>query len=224
MTMDRSTYKDWQPAGFSGGGMPSVVPRVFVRAPDARRIDDETQGSAIPRPAHGDLITGSIPVVMSRTGEHEAAERASRDAAPAVSIAGTAFWAMLIVSVLGIGITIAVETRSPRPLAPRAASAPVPEVAPPVLVPAPAPAPAPAAPAPAPAKLDEPPVVVAPAQLFVTTTTPAAKPAVAAPRPVRPAPPRVVITRKKTTGARADDGNNKAVLDALQQAQLESTF
>src|SRR2546423_397156 len=77
------------------------------------------------------------------------------------------------------------------------------------------------------------PPVVAPAQLFVMTAAP--KAAIAS-IPVRagkveklakPAPGLIQrVTHKKTNGARlgAEESSSKAVLDALQQAQLESHF
>jgi hypothetical protein len=177
--MDRSAYKEWQPAGYSGGGMPIAVPRVFVR------------------PNGGELITGSIPVVISPAEERE---HESARVEPPVSIAGTAFWAMLIVSILGIGITAAVEIRMPKTTA---AQMPLETSA---IEPAPAPIPAPVL-----APVAEVAPIVAPAQLVVT------KAPIKITRPAKPSPPVTSrVTPKKTS--------NKDVLDALQQAQLESNF
>jgi hypothetical protein len=173
--MDRSAYKEWQPAGYSGGGMPIAVPRVFVR------------------PNGGELITGSVPVVVSQTEERE---HESARVEPTVSIAGTAFWAMLIVSILGIGITAAVEIRMPKSTAAQTTA----------IEPAPAPIPAPVL-----APVPEATPIVAPAQLVVT------KAPIKITRPAKPSPPVTSrVTPKKTS--------NKDVLDALQQAQLERNF
>lgn len=220
MDGQRSTLtRQWAPASFAGGGRPLAVPRVLVRAPEARVVDEDVDRRFERAPAQ-ELTTGEIAVEIStRTPSRTVISPGAPARARSM---GRPFWAMISLSLVVIAMTVGLEAKQHR-----AAAAPLPTPVPMPFEPASAPpsattdgaahaAIAPAvAPAPAPADAD----------LAAEPAPRATRPAVRASRPIAVKHTTSKPTEEKDKKKKkVESGDSKAVLDALGKAQMESAF